>query len=135
VEEKMRAGAVKEAKANLYLGLMDGLNLEEIALEIGGSVRTAFNASTNTAAISGSGAGAEPKVVGSAFSIPVGNMSSPIEGNHGVWVIAPQSVTEAEEKTDFLDEQSALVSNTRSGVAISIGNEMREASEVVDSRN
>ena len=76
VEEKMRAGALKEAKANYYVELMNGNNLDEIANAIGEPVRTGYKANMKTAAISGSGAGAEPVVVGSAFSIPAGNMSN-----------------------------------------------------------
>ena len=135
VEDKMIAGATKEAKAEMYVELMEGNNLDEIAGNIGNSVRTAFKANMKTAAISGSGAGAEPVVVGSAFSIPVGNMSNPIVGDHGVWVIAPQSITEAEEKTDFLEEQTQLVTRAQSGLSIAVTNAMVEASNVEDKRN
>ena len=135
VEDKMIVGATKEAKAEMYVELMDGNNLEEIAGNIGGSVRTAFKANMKTAAVSGSGSGAEPLVVGSAFSIPVGNMSNPIVGDHGVWVIAPQSITEAEEKTDFLEEQTQLVTRAQSGLSIAVTNAMVEASNVEDKRN
>ncbi len=135
VEDKMIAGATKEAKAEMYVELMEGNNLDEIAGNIVNSVRTAFKANMKTAAISGSGAGAEPVVVGSAFSIPVGNMSNPIVGDHGVWVIAPQSITEAEEKTDFLEEQTQLVTRAQSGLSIAVTNAMVEASNVEDKRN
>ena len=67
---------------------MNGNNLEEIAEIISEPVRTAFNANMKTSAVSGSGAGAEPIVVGSSFSIPEGNMSNPIIGESGIWVIA-----------------------------------------------
>ena len=40
-------------------------------------------------------AGFEPKVVGLAFSSKVGQVSKPIEGNSGVYVIATKSVTKA----------------------------------------
>ena len=70
VEEQMRSGAIKQAKGELYAELMNGNNLEEIAEIISEPVRTAFNANMKTSAVSGSGAGAEPIVVGSSFSIP-----------------------------------------------------------------
>ena len=82
-------------------------NLEEVAAAIGATVKTALNVNLKTSTIAGSGAAAEPEVAGLAFSIPVGEMSNPIIGNNGVWVIAPSSITEAAEKTDFLSEQSA----------------------------
>ena len=135
VEDKMIEGATKEAKAELYVELMDGNNLEEIASNIGGSVKTAFKANMKTSAISGSGSGAEPVVVGSAFSIPVGNMSNPIVGDNGVWVIAPQEITEPEEKTDFLEEQTQLVTRAQGGLSIAVTNAMVESSNVEDNRN
>ena len=135
VEDKMIAGATKEAKADMYVELMEGNNLDEIAKNIGGSVRTAFKANMKTSAISGSGSGAEPVVVGSAFSIPVGNMSNPIVGDNGVWVIAPQEITEAAEKTDFLEEQTQLVTRAQGGLSIAVTNAMIESSNVEDNRN
>ncbi len=135
VEDKMIEGTTKEAKAELYVELMDGNSLEEIASNIGGSVRTAFKANMKTSAISGSGSGAEPVVVGSAFSIPVGNMSNPIVGDNGVWVIAPQEITEPEEKTDFLEEQTQLVTRAQGGLSIAVTNAMVESSNVEDNRN
>ena len=135
VKDKMESGATKEAKAELYEELMQGNNLEEIANNIGTSVRTAFKANMKTSAISGSGAGAEPEVVGLAFSIPVGNMSNPIVGDNGVWVIAPQEITEAEEKTDFLEEQTQLVTRAQGGLSIAVVNAMIDASSVEDNRD
>lgn len=41
------------------------------------------------------GAGFEPKVVGMAFSSKAGQVSKPIEGNSGVYVIATKAVTKA----------------------------------------
>ena len=135
VEEKMRAGALKEAKANYYVELMNGNNLDEIASTIGEPVRTGYKANMQTAAISGSGAGAEPVVVGSAFSIPAGNMSTPIVGESGIWVIAPEKITEPEEKTDYLEEQTKLVTRAQSGLSIAVTNAMSEAAGVEDNRN
>ena len=134
VEDQMKSGALKQAKGELYAELMNGNNLEEIAEAINEPVRTAFNANMKTAAVSGSGAGAEPTVVGSSFSIPEGNMSNPIIGESGVWVIAPETVTPAEEKTDFLEEQTALVTRAKSGLSIAVTNGMNEAAGVEDNR-
>ena len=134
VEEQMRSGALKQAKGELYAELMDGNNLEEIAEAISEPVKTAFNANLKTALVPGSGSGAEPIVVGSSFSIPEGNMSNPIIGESGIWVIAPTKVTPAEEKTDFLEEQTALVTRSKSGLSIAVTKGMNEAAGVEDNR-
>jgi hypothetical protein len=62
-------------------------------------------------------------------------MSMPIIGNNGVWVIAPTSVTEAADKTEFLTEQTDLVTKARNGLSLAISNAMREESNVEDNRN
>ena len=135
VEEKMRAGAIKKAKGEYYARLMTGGNLDEVAKAAGSTVKTALNVNIKSATIAGSGASAEPEVAGLAFSIPAGEMSNPIIGNHGVWVIAPSKITEAAEKTDFLTEQSALVTKALNGFSLSIKNAIRDGSDVIDNRN
>ena len=135
VEEKMITGATKLAKGKYYASIMDGANLEEVASAVNATVKTAQKVSLNKATIAGSGAAAEHEVAGLAFSIPVGEMSKPIIGNHGIWVIAPESITEAEEKTNFLTEQSALATKARSGLSLAISNSIRDESNVTDNRN
>jgi len=135
VEDKMREGAIKEAKGKLYVELMSDGNLEEIATAVNETVGTGFKVNTKTSAISGSGAGAEPTVAGLGFSIPVGEISNPVVGAHGIWVIAPVSVSSPAEKTDFLEEQTTIVTRNRSGVSQAVVSGMLEASEVEDNRN
>jgi peptidyl-prolyl cis-trans isomerase D len=135
VEDKMISGATQLAKGKYYASLMDGDNLDEVASAVNAIVKTAQNVSLNKATIAGSGAAAEHEVAGFAFSIPVGEMSNAIIGNHGVWVIAPESITEAEEKTNFLTEQSALATKARSGLSLAITNSIRDESNVTDNRN
>ena len=62
-------------------------------------------------------------------------MSNPIVGDNGVWVIAPQEITEPEEKTDFLEEQTQLVTRAQGGLSIAVTNAMVESSNVKDNRN
>ncbi len=135
VEDEMTSGATKEAKGKYYASLMNGSNLEDVAAKVKSTVKTAQKVSLNKATITGSGAAAEPEVAGLAFSIPAGEMSNAIIGNHGVWVIAPESITEAVEKTDFLTEQSALATKARSGLSLAITNAIRDESNVTDNRN
>ncbi len=135
IEDKMIAGATQEAKGKYYASLMNGGNLEEVASAVNSTVKTAQKVSLNKALINGSGASAEHEVAGLAFSIPVGEMSNAIIGNHGVWVIAPESITEAAEKTNFLTEQSALATKARSGLSLAITNAIRDESNVTDNRN
>lgn len=136
VEEEMREGATKEAKAEYMMKELEAAeNLEQAASIAGTTVRTARNVTLKSATIPGSGGGAEPKVAGLAFSIPQGNMSLPIEGESGIWVIAPSSeVTQAEEKDDYFTDQDQATTRLRAGVSTRLFNAIKEGAELVDDR-
>ena len=134
VEEEMREGAMNEAKGKLYASKMDGANLEEVAEAVGETVKTGRDLSVKFPTVRGSGASTEPKVAGAALSIPVGNMSSPIVGTHGVWVIAPQKVTPAGTKDSYLEEQSTHASRARTNFPFTVMNTMQTAAGDEDTR-
>ena len=134
VRDEMREGAVNEAKGELYASKMDGANLEDIAEAIGETVKTGRDLSIKFPTVRGSGASTEPKVAGAAFAIPIGSMSSPIVGKQGVWVIAPQNVTEAGSKDSYLDEQSTLASRARTNFPFTVLNTMQKAAGIEDNR-
>ena len=134
VRDEMREGAINEAKGELYAKKMDGANLEDIAAAVGETVKTGRDLSIKFPTVRGSGASTEPKVAGAALAIPVGSMSSPIVGTHGVWVIAPQNVTEAGSKDSYLEEQSTLASRARTNFPFTVLNTMQKAAGVEDNR-
>jgi peptidylprolyl isomerase/peptidyl-prolyl cis-trans isomerase D len=135
VEQEMRTAAIKEAKGALYASMMAQGTLEEIATAIGSSVKAASNIAMKFPTVSAAGARPEPEVVGRAFAINNGELSTPIVGENGIWVIAPTSSTDATEKTDFLSEQTSLLARARGAVTQRISNAMLEAAELTDNRN
>jgi len=135
VEQEMRTAAVKEAKGKLYASKMNAGSLDEIAAAIGSSAKAASNISLKFPTVSAAGAKPEPEVVGRAFAIANGEVSMPIVGENGVWVIAPTSSTEAAEKKDFLSEQTSLLARARGAVTQRISNAMLDAAELTDNRN
>ena len=134
VKEEMTTGAMNEAKGKLYADRMNGANLDDIAAAVGETVKTARDLSVKFPTLRGSGAGAEPKVAGAALAIPVGNLSSPIVGKEGVWVIAPQKVSEASSKDSYLEEQSTLASRARANFPFTLLSTMQKAAGVDDNR-
>ena len=134
VKEEMTTGAMNEAKGKLYAERMNGANLDDIAAAVGETVKTARNLSVKFPTLRGSGAGAEPKVAGAALAIPVGNLSSPIVGKEGVWVIAPPKVSEASSKDSYLEEQSTLASRARANFPFTLLSTMQKAAGVDDNR-
>ena len=134
VREKMVEGATNEAKGKLYAKKMEGSSLDDIAAAVSETVKTGRDVSIKFPTVRGSGASAEPKVAGAAFSTPTGEVSAPIVGSYGVWVISPQNVTDAGEKDSYLDEQSTLASRARTNFPFTVLNVMQKAAGVEDNR-
>jgi peptidyl-prolyl cis-trans isomerase D len=134
VREKMVEGATNEAKGKLFAKKMEGSSLDDIAAAVSETVKTGRDVSIKFPTVRGSGASAEPKVAGAAFSTPTGEVSAPIVGSYGVWVISPQNVTDAGEKDSYLDEQSTLASRARTNFPFTVLNVMQKAAGVEDNR-
>lgn len=134
VEDAMRAGAIRKAKAEKYMELMSEGSLEDIASAIGSSVQMASNVALKFPTIRTVGTAAEPEVVGAALAFDAGTISSPIEGENGIWVISPVSVTEPTDKTDFLTEQTTLLSRARGGFEARLLAAMQEKAGLKDLR-
>ena len=141
VEAAMRAGALKEKKAELYMKLMQGSSLEDIAEKAGDQVNAAAGISLKTPSISGAGGAPEPDVVGAAFALPLNTVSDPIQGANGVWVISPTLRNEVEATGDFKSEVSGLNDRTyfrnlpiSSGASVRLSNAIRDKADVEDFR-
>ncbi len=78
-------------------------------------------------------AGYEPKVVGLAFSYKVGQVSKPIEGNSGVYVIATKFVTKAPAIKKF-DDYIAKVKQQAVGNSGRFMQALKEDADIVDNR-
>lgn len=80
-------------KAEMIKAKMNGNSLATIAASNKVAVSNAVDLTLENPAIPG--AGYEPKVVGTAFSSKAGQVSKPIEGNSGVYVVNVKSVAKA----------------------------------------
>jgi len=141
VEDEMRAGAIKDKKAEMYMELMAGSSLEDIADKAGAQVQTAAGVSLKTPSISGAGGGTEPEVVGAAFSLPLNEVSEPIQGANGVWVISPTVRNPVEASGTFATEVSTLNDRTyfrnlpqTSGAPVRLSSAIQEKADVEDLR-
>ena len=141
VESAMRAGAIKEKKAQKYMALMQGNSLDEIAELAGSQVSTASSVTLKTSNISGAGGSPEPAVVGAAFTLALDAVSEPIEGVNGIWVISPVTRPEVEASGDFATEVAALNDRTYfrnlpigSGASVRLSNAVKEKADIQDNR-
>lgn len=136
VKDEMELEVIKEKKADMYKELMgSGNNLQEVAEAAGTTVKKANKIQLQRSNIPGAGSTeAEPEVIGLAFGISVGEMSSPIVGNAAVYVIAPSEEIElAEEKEIYVEEQDPLIKSSQNKFT-QMFISMQKGADVEDSR-
>jgi peptidyl-prolyl cis-trans isomerase D len=98
----MVEGIIKnQKKAEKIIAKMKGTSLEAIAKANATTVQNAPAASIENAVLAN--VGAEPKVVGIAFGLAANKVSTPIEGNSGVYVVKTKSVAKAPKLPKYDD--------------------------------
>ncbi len=123
---------LKEKKVALLKNKISGSTVDDIAKNAGQTVRVASALNMKTPTISG--AGTEPKVVGAAFATPVGNVSKPIVGTNGVYVVEVTKNTPASGLDTYLS-YAVQASKSQAGLVNSkVFEALKEAAEIEDKR-
>jgi len=100
VDIQVELGAKKAKKAKMFIEEMSGTaNLEELATKVGGTVETAKE--ITFASYSVPGMGQEPRIIGMVPTLQKGQMSIPLEGQTGVFVVMVEDVTPADANADY----------------------------------
>lgn len=100
VEIQVELGAKKEKKAKMFKEEMAGAsNLEELAAKIGGTVETAKEVSFANYSVPGMGQ--EPRIIGMVPTLQKGQMSIPLKGQTGVFVVMVEEVNPANPNADY----------------------------------
>ncbi len=123
---------VKEKKVEMLKSKISGSTLEDIAKNASQTVRVASALNMKTPTISG--AGTEPKVVGAAFALAQGNVSKPIEGNNGVYVVEVTQSTPASGLDTYLSYASQASKSQAGLVNSKVFEALKEAAEIEDKR-
>ncbi|MGC9352284.1 MAG: SurA N-terminal domain-containing protein [Mariniphaga sp.] len=127
LKEKKGQFLVEKAKA-----AMNGkTDLDAIASELGTTVKNASN--INFTSIQIPGIGMEPKVIGTATNLSPDQISQPVAGNNGVYIIKVITVNEGEDQ-DVENEKMRLAQNMTFRAASQAYNAHREKAEVEDQR-
>jgi peptidyl-prolyl cis-trans isomerase D len=118
-------------KAEKIKAKLSGSSLEALASANKVTVMNAVDVTLTNSALPG--AGFEPKVVGTAIASKVGQVSKPIEGNAGVYVVVTKAVTKAPAIKEF-KEQVMQLSAQAKGNAGRIMSALRNEAEIEDNR-
>jgi peptidyl-prolyl cis-trans isomerase D len=102
VKEQMRMPALRDKQAKHYIEKMSGKNsLDEVAKVVVNGVVLNAEVTFGNNVIQGAG-GNEPEVIGALFTnIKAGDMTKPIQGNTGIYVVKINTITPAPEISDY----------------------------------
>ncbi|MFD2563034.1 peptidylprolyl isomerase [Aquimarina rubra] len=123
---------IKEKKAEMLKKKISGSTLEDIAKNQSQTVKTATALNMKTPTISG--AGTEPKVVGAAFALEAGEISEPIVGNNGVYVVEVTKKTPASGLDTYMSYSAQESKSQANAVNTRVFNALKEAAEIEDKR-
>lgn len=123
---------IKEKKAEMLKNKISGTSLDEIAKSQSQVVKTASALNMKTPTISG--AGTEPKVVGAAFALESGQVSEPVVGNNGVYVVEVTKKTPASGLDTYMSYAAQESKTKANAVNSRVFNALKEAADIEDKR-
>ncbi|MFT4770098.1 MAG: parvulin-like peptidyl-prolyl isomerase [Cryomorphaceae bacterium] len=113
VKEEIKPEVILEKKVVMFKAEMNGKTVEDLAALEEYTVKTASNVSEKKPSLPGGAS--EPYIVGYAISMTnVGDVSEPIQGNKGVYVIQLEGKDSVEPREEYLTFQDELQENRAS---------------------
>jgi len=129
-KDLIRTEVIKEKKAEEIMADISGMNnLSDVAKKLGTPVQDV--ATLQFDAFSVPGVGVEPKLIGKVFTLDAGQMSVPIAGNSGVFVV---QVSDYKELPSDGTEKLQLERNYQSRASFEAQNALRENASIEDKR-
>ncbi len=137
VSVQIKADIVKDKKAgymikNISEKITSNNSIDNLASALDLDVKEAEN--VNFSSYSFGSSGFEPYVIGSALNTPMNQISKPIKGNSGVYVVYPVSVTEADEEFNTESEIEQLNSRVMYSLPYVLFEDLRKNADIVDNR-
>jgi len=123
---------MNEKKAAILAAKMKGSSLTEIAKAVNTEVKTSNNTTLATSNIES--IGNEPAVVGRAFGLAENEVSAPVTGNIGVFVVMLKSKTEAPLPDNFDQQKQAALGQLRGQAKQRANQALVETSGMEDNR-
>ncbi len=120
-------------KGQMLMEEMKGKDLNAIASAYAGTVETATDLNFSSSAIPG--AGAEPKVIASAFALTENQASAPIIGNNGVYIVKPTRKTTVGSATNLIDVKKKTNTAMRNQLRGQIVEGLKNNADITDNRS
>lgn len=135
IKEELEAGAIQDKKAAMFMEEFEAAkagDLQAIADNMNLPVEVQQDVAFSSTAIPG--LGREPKLVGAASGLEVGELSQPIKGEQGVYVVVVDSKNEAPAQPNFTNNARMLNSSLAARVDYEVFEALKEKAEIVDNR-
>lgn len=136
VKEMMEIGAKEDKKASMIIEQMKtAKTIEQAAQLVSANVQTGELKFSSTTIIGGGGN--EPEVIGTVFSMSkanIGNMTVPIQGKIGVYMIQLLEIIEPAEGVDYSPNKANQLQNLRSRAERTMIEALREKAKIIDNR-
>ncbi|MBW6535371.1 MAG: SurA N-terminal domain-containing protein [Mariniphaga sp.] len=136
VKDRVELAVLKQKKGQFLVekvktAMSGKTDMDAIASELGTTVRNASN--VNFSSIQIPGIGMEPKVIGTATNLSPDQISNPVAGNNGVFIVKVTTVNE-DGNQDVENEKTRLVQNLTFRAASQAYSAHREKAKVEDQR-
>lgn len=122
----------KEKKAALIIGRISATTLDAIASEEGQTVKTAISVNMKNPTLSG--AGREPKVIGTVFGLTEGATSKLVVGLNGVYAVQLTKLTPASELPNYQAAANRVGQAKSNAVNSKLYTALKDAAEIEDNR-
>ncbi|MDO5607146.1 MAG: peptidylprolyl isomerase [Capnocytophaga sp.] len=124
---------IREKKGEILAKKLEGTSLDAIASQNHIEVQSATALTMNNPTIIG--VGREPKVVGTAFGLKQGQVSKPVLGENGVYVVALTSTTSAPAQADYSSYARSSETLKTSRAAQEVYNALYQSADIKDNRS
>jgi len=122
----------RQKKAEILKGRLSGNSLEQIAQSQNASVQTASAVNLKNPTLAG--AGNEPEVVGAVFGLEPGQVSKPIAGEKGVYVVELVALNKAPGMESYRNFANQQTQQRRQGVENRVFEALKENAKIEDNR-
>lgn len=130
---EVELNVINEKKAEILKGRMAGKSsLNELASTFGAPIDSVNNASFSLPFVEG--LGNEPKVVATAYTLEQGQLSAPIQGESGVFVLQVTRKAVMTPATNLQSTKQRVNAQMRGPVSTQLITTMREQADVEDNR-
>lgn len=137
IKEELEAEVRKQKKAEQFVKEFEAAlaakpSIEDLAGKMNAPVETAQNVVFSAGSIPGMGK--EPEVLGTVSALKAAQLSKPVIGLSGVYVVYVDNVVEAPEVTDFAPVKKQLAQTLASRADYEVYEALKDKAEVKDNR-